>query len=544
MNVTKSNFLDATAEIERLLPTVEFVAIDEEMTGIFLPGLQEFVGDAPSARYSKMRQVASNYSIIQFGVALFTKEAGNDGKFVAHAYNFYTFPETGAVNMEASSVHFNSKNGMDWNSWIREGVPYVTREAAAKLKLQLFPEENKSTAAKRIQLTSTFDIENTRKAIESLKGWLADEARQDQKELEIITCNAYLRRFMHETLRENFPDLAVESRPTKIRGLSTMVALRLTAAEKVERDAKIRAEKEAEFTLKVGVRRVFEALANSRKPIIGHACLYDLMFAFSHFEGPLPESFSDFKKSVCDLFPSVYDTQLLARSDVLKLKSDSGELQQRFKSFALGEVHRVLREEAEAERADGKETVEITLAEGHEKYATAASYHEAGFDAYITGCAFAYMAKHVPAGEGEKIFKGRLVMFRNFFNVNLQGEDELITDGAYLHTRGLTGRNATEFTEILQGILKKIKAKPEEPDMEVTLDSSDAFQIRWVDDDSAFAIFPAQSGDLVAGVCQHVQAAGGHVDGLSFMPGAEFFQAESQKADLAEPLKKKARTTE
>ena len=49
------------------------------------------------------------------------------------------------------------------------------------------------------------------------------------------------------------------------------------------------------------------------------------MFAFSHFEGPLPESFSDFKKSVCDLFPSVYDTQLLARSDVLKLKSDSGE---------------------------------------------------------------------------------------------------------------------------------------------------------------------------------------------------------------------------
>ena len=77
--------------------------------------------------------------------------------------------------------------------------------------------------------------------------------------------------------------------------------------------------------------------------------------------------------------------------------------------------------------------------------------------------AFAYMAKHVPAGEGEKIFKGRLVMFRNFFNVNLQGEDELITDGAYLHTRGLTGRNATEFTEILQGILKKIKPSRRNP---------------------------------------------------------------------------------
>ena len=49
-------------------------------------------------------------------------------------------------------------------------------------------------------------------------------------------------------------------------------------------------------------------------------------------------------------------------------------------------MHRVLREEAEDHRADRVETVQITLAEGHERYATAASYHEAGFDAYITGC--------------------------------------------------------------------------------------------------------------------------------------------------------------
>ena len=54
-------------------------------------------------------------------------------------------------------------------------------------------------------------------------------------------------------------------------------------------------------------------------------------------------------------------------------------------------MHRVLREEAEAQRADGVETVQITLAEGHERYATAASYHEAGFDAYITGCVLMFV---------------------------------------------------------------------------------------------------------------------------------------------------------
>ena len=326
MNVTKSNFLQVATEIEALLPSVEFVAIDEEMTGISMPGLQEFVGDAPNARYAKMRQVASNYNVIQFGVALFTRPGpGDDTKLVGRAYNFYVFPETGPVNMDASSVHFNSKNGMDWNAWIREGIPYLTREAAAKLKLQLFPDDGAPTASKRIQLTNPADIETTSNAVASLKVWLADENRMSEKEFEVITTNAYLRRFMHETLRENFPDLVVESRPTKTRGLSTMVALRLSTEEKSERDTKLRAEKEAEFGMKVGVRRVFDALAASKKPIIGHACLYDLMFAFSHFEGRLPEAFADFKKAVCGLFPTVYDTQLLAKSDLFRLRKGAEE---------------------------------------------------------------------------------------------------------------------------------------------------------------------------------------------------------------------------
>ena len=328
MNVTKSNFLEVATEIERLLPDVDFVAIDEEMTGISLPGLQEFVGDAPSTRYAKMRQVASKYNVIQFGVALFSKQT-DSSKFLARAYNFYVFPDAGPVNMEASSVHFNSKNGMDWNAWIREGIPYLTREAEAKLRLQLFPADAPNALSRKIELSNAADIETTSNAVASLKEWLADETRRDQKEFEIITTNAYLRRFMHETLRESFPDLIVESRPTKTRGLSTMVALRLAEAEKAERDSRIRAEKEAEFGMKVGVRRVFTSLAKSKKPIIGHACLYDLMFAYSHFEGSLPESFADFKKVVGELFPTVYDTQLLARSDFFKLKPNAGGTDER-----------------------------------------------------------------------------------------------------------------------------------------------------------------------------------------------------------------------
>ena len=56
MNVTKKNFEDAANEIEKLLPSVDFVAIDEEMTGIALPGSEEKVIDLPAVRYEKMRK--------------------------------------------------------------------------------------------------------------------------------------------------------------------------------------------------------------------------------------------------------------------------------------------------------------------------------------------------------------------------------------------------------------------------------------------------------------------------------------------------------
>ena len=122
------------------------------------------------------------------------------------------------------------------------------------------------------------------------------------------------------------------------------------------------------------------------------------------------------------------------------------------------------------------------------------------------------MAKHILATPNEKTLSGRLVMFRNFFNVNLHGEDELITDGAYLHTKGLTGRNATEFTDALKSILNGVKEKRASKDVDMvgeekTCAASDpSFQIRWIDDDSAFAIFPQHSADLVASVCQEMKA--------------------------------------
>lgn len=460
-----------------------------------------------------MRNVASRYAIIQFGLAIFHKKPCGDTQddceaYEVHAYNFFVFPESGPVNMDASGIAFNSNHGMDWNKWMREGIPYVNQEAAKKLKDTICPDEatrgvenkdeTKVSSRSPMTLSKDSDIETTKNAIAALKTWLADDVKREETEFDVITTNGYLRRFMHETLAVDFPTLTIESRPTSTRGISTMVAMRLTEAQQLERTARLRREKEVDFERKLGFTKIFNALTKSRKPVVGHAVMYDLLFALSHFQGPLPESYSKFKELVQSLFPMIFDTQLLVKTEPFKYKPQpkdadpSTSKMHRFGSMALGQVFKVFEDEAVAAKAAGKSGIEIKFAAGHDRYSPdkAAAFHEAGYDAYITGCVFANMAKEALSSENVSKLNGRATMFRALFHFNLSGDDELISKGVYMHARGLRGWSADAF----KNALAEIKASSKENE-----DASETgeMEIRWLDDDSAFAVFPETCREAV-----------------------------------------------
>ena len=46
--------------------------------------------------------------------------------------------------------------------------------------------------------------------------------------------------------------------------------------------------------------------------LVGHNCLYDLLFLFEHFEAPIPEEWSAFKALVRQNFPIIVDTKAFA----------------------------------------------------------------------------------------------------------------------------------------------------------------------------------------------------------------------------------------
>jgi len=77
VNVTKSNFLEQLRDLLIHLPTASFVSIDEEMTGISLPGSRNSRPnkvELPSERYTHLlKEVPERYAILQVGVAVFHK---------------------------------------------------------------------------------------------------------------------------------------------------------------------------------------------------------------------------------------------------------------------------------------------------------------------------------------------------------------------------------------------------------------------------------------------------------------------------------------
>merc|ERR1719330_1372433 len=186
--------------------------------------------------------------------------------------------------MEGSSICFLRDHGMDFNKWIREGIPYVDAAGAKKLRASLFPQEAAAAAAsgeKRtpMVLSKKADVEMTDKAFAGLRAWLEDDAKKEETEYALLTTNAYIRRFCHEKLAEEFPTLISESRPVQGPkggwGASTFTVLRLSEEQKAERAAKQKAEKEREYARRAGVFRVFSALANAKRPLIGHNCMFD-----------------------------------------------------------------------------------------------------------------------------------------------------------------------------------------------------------------------------------------------------------------------------
>jgi len=428
VNVTKSNFLEQSNDLIANLPNAAFVAIDEEMTGISVPNTpRPPKDDTPEQRYKALKKVPERYSIIQFGIALFLRRVdGTQNSFDVKRYNFYLFPSSNAreVTLNPSSIEFLQEHGMDFNRWMKGGIPYCTSgqakafiEKYRKRALSLLKDTDSKPSPfskRKVELTRPEDINFHARSMASLREWI-DSARATTNDegtsFLLPPANAFLRRALYESIGQEYPSLILEKcHNSQIR------VLRLTPEEKLVRRERQRKEAFGHLMVQeLGFWRVFHALSQANKgmlnigsstafaatkddvnlqinqraggtlkhnktPIVVHNGLMDILFALTHFHDPeLPASYDQCKTLISEYFPLLYDTKVMTTEGPRNMRHDNTVLSQLFALVVQPNVSNGL----QLLNADDTQT------------------HEASYDAYMTGAVFYGLVLSAPSSDSD-----------------------------------------------------------------------------------------------------------------------------------------------
>jgi len=137
-----------------------------------------------------------------------------------------------------------------------------------------------------------------------------------------------------------------------------------------------------------GFSRVFDALAERQKPVVGHNLFMDLLFMHEKFYRPLPVKLMEFKKNMNRLFPAIFDTKNMIHREKRRLEDDLGF---NFQTTSLSELFDIF--DTSKGRFGALYSPQVTFA-GAGKYTDKDNRipHEAGYDSFLAGYVFIRLA--------------------------------------------------------------------------------------------------------------------------------------------------------
>ncbi|KAJ9589498.1 hypothetical protein L9F63_017315, partial [Diploptera punctata] len=386
-------FREVLAELESKISTAEFLAIDGEFTGLHGTGQDVNAFDTPSQYYSKLRSNCMDFLLIQFGLCIF-KYDEEKNKYTHRAYNFYIFPrgQTRSASdsrflCQSSSIEFLASQGFDFNKLFKEGIPYLTQPEEQKMRENL-EEKHKSEANSENNLEEppppipipdqhVSFIEDVCSKIEQFL------ESSESEELQLDQCNAFVRKLIYQEVGKRFDSnkLVLESRISDNKN-RILFALRTGSEEVKKRKEKERMERELrELEDAIGFTSITHLNSHNRgKLMIGHNMLLDICHILHQCYFPLPTDYSEFKELIRCVFPNILDTKYMSFSSVFKESINSNVLEH---------LHKTL-----SEKPFKMFTAECEM-DGCGYSSVNEKYHEAGYDAYITGLCYIAMANHI-----------------------------------------------------------------------------------------------------------------------------------------------------
>ncbi|KAI8370663.1 CAF1 family ribonuclease-domain-containing protein [Radiomyces spectabilis] len=356
MEVLYSNFTESLPIIKKAILEADFIAIDAEFTGLHPSNIHLYPSDDPQTRYDKIRNSVKEFTVIQYGICAF-KRTGD--RYVASPFNFYIFGrDTNEIAFHrsflssASSLSFLLQNNFDFNKLIAEGIPFCnyTEEEA------MYPSSSGTTLVDpRLYVESSvrsfllsFAKHNLYSQIVNrtkISEWLQAES---QKPLIIQTNSGFQKKLIYQEIRKSYNGfLKAATRDTK--------HLQITKLSEEERRSRPKASR---FT-GPNFRTVIDLINEAGVPVVAHNGLFDLCHSIDQFWRYLPQNMVEFKKTAKEMWPNC------------------------FQSTVLGNLYAAVQEEME------ESGPKVVMAENFDRY-QGQSFHEAGYDAYITG--YVYIA--------------------------------------------------------------------------------------------------------------------------------------------------------
>lgn len=131
-----STFTKVLADFESRLHGAEFIALDTELTGVDIEGEPDTFEESAQIRLEKNCRIAERYTLIQVGLTVASRVGdASSGHLSLASYNLFAFPYVGnelsgppGFFCQVASLQFNAKHRVNFNKWICEGIPYMTRE--------------------------------------------------------------------------------------------------------------------------------------------------------------------------------------------------------------------------------------------------------------------------------------------------------------------------------------------------------------------------------------------------------------------------------
>ncbi|KAL6975190.1 poly(A)-specific ribonuclease [Sarracenia purpurea var. burkii] len=436
-NVTKSNFNSALGELRHLVTDADFVSIDLEMTGVTsAPWRESFEFDRFDIRYLKVKDSAEKFAVVQFGVCPFRWDSSKKS-FVAHPHNFYIFPRQEIsvdgpayeFMCQTTSIDFLAKYQFDFNQCIHEGISYLSRgqEDEALRHLQRRYDELSELCylgeARDTSLVRTADVLFTERMKNRISEWheglflgrtsgskFHDSSNDSTQQFQTIFFNTrpalLLNGFTSHQLRliqlvtekhfENLVYIRVKDETSSVQPLIVYTDSKKDRGL-LMKEVKDRLHKEAEMKIRaaVGFRHVIDLLSSERKLIVGHNCFLDIAHIYSKFLGPLPSTAEEYVSSVHKYFPYIIDTKILVNaSGVLRpmMKKSSTSLS---KAFALLCPDIASSVKVSSLGLKPRVNVEVQVDDMRSSNWNSGATHEAGYDAFMTGCVFAQACTHL-----------------------------------------------------------------------------------------------------------------------------------------------------